>query len=782
MGTPSSGPVRTVSRAIRVRGCVQGVGYRPFVWQRATALGLDGHVANDAQGVTIIAQGDEDAVDRFAAMLRHDAPPLARVTDVEQSPGASLPVGSGFVIAPSMIGAARTGIAPDAATCPACLAEVRNPAERRHGYALTNCTHCGPRLSIITAVPYDRPNTTMADFPMCARCAAEYADPADRRFHAQPIACPDCGPRLTLVGPGVDGDQDPLMQAASLLREGRIIAVKGLGGYHLACLAMDDRAVATLRRRKARDAKPFAVMMPSLAAAQALCAVNEDAGALLAGPAAPIVLLPVRDGVDMPDGLAPGLDTLGVMLPYTPLHHLLMDHIGAPLVMTSANHSGEPQVIDDEEARVRLADLADAWLFHDRRIINRIDDSVVAVSTGGPMVLRRARGMAPAPISLPDDLHCARPVLAMGGDLKATFCLLRDGEAVVSQHFGDLSDATAHGDYQAMIDLYCRLYDFAPALVVVDTHDGYQSARLGRTLAAQWDVPVMAVGHHHAHMASCLVENGLAATVDAMAIVCDGLGMGDGGALWGGELLVGGYLAASRAGALPAVALPGGNAAMRQPWRNLVAHLGAALGPDWRDLAPGLTAHLPPSDHVAVVEQAIAHGINAPPCSSAGRWFDAVAAAVGIHADAISHEGQAAMRLEAMARRHMTHARSYPVGASSMGADGVRRIALAPFWRALASDVANGRAAGEIAADFHATFAAAMTGLVGAVLPDAGMLVALTGGVMQNVILRDALADALTALGCRPIVQRLAPAGDGGLSLGQAAIAAARINGGVIEC
>ncbi|WP_338466933.1 carbamoyltransferase HypF [Novosphingobium sp. ZN18A2] len=757
------------SLSIRVRGQVQGVGYRPFVWQLARRLGLRGEVSNDAEGVIVHAAGPDRALADFVRALADEAPPLAHVASVEPSPGAPV-ARTDFVIGESHGGNARTGITADAATCPACLAEIRDPAERRHGYAFTNCTHCGPRLTIVEAVPYDRANTSMKAFPMCRACAAEYRDPADRRFHAQPIACPECGPRLWLEGEG-NAAADPLMEAARLLKAGRIVAIKGLGGFHLACLARDGSAVAELRRRKARDAKPLALMVASVEQARAICDVSDEAAALMSSSAAPIVLLPRRDKA-LPDALAPGQDHLGVMLAYTPLHHLLMQAVGQPLVMTSGNRSDEPQAIANAEARERLADLADAWLMHDREIVNRVDDSVVALDARGPIVLRRARGIAPDPVMLPDGLASDVPVLAMGGELKATFCLLRGREAVLSQHIGDLEDAAALADYRRMLDLFARLYDFTPGLIAVDAHPDYLSTQLGRRMADELGVPVIAVAHHHAHMAACLAEHGVAPGREALAIVCDGLGLGADGTLWGGEVLRGGYVSAERIAAVPAVALPGGAQAMKQPWRNLVAHLLHAFGPDWRAKVAPLTAHLPEDSSVRVIEQAIAKRLNSPPCSSAGRLFDAVAAALGVHPLAIGYEGHAAMTLESLARPHMDRCEGYALDRPEPGDPS--RARLAGLWHAIAADLAARTAPGVIAARFHHAFADTMVALLMSGGPPAPATpVALSGGTFQNRLIREGVSARLEALGLVPLVHHTLPAGDGGLSLGQAAAAAA---------
>lgn len=736
-------------RSIRVRGTVQGVGFRPFVWRLARELGLTGEVSNDGQGVRIAAWGDEADLDELARRIRAEAPPLARVVGIEV---CDAPEGQGrdaFRIIESGHGATTTAVPPDAATCPACLAEIRDPAERRHGYAFTNCTHCGPRLTIARAIPWDRAQTSMADFPMCGECAAQYGDPADRRFHAQPIACARCGPRLWIEG----GDGEPVAAAAQLLRSGAIVAIKGLGGFHLACDAMNARAVAELRRRKARDAKPFAVMT---ARPQDLCEISAPARALLESAAAPIVLLPRR--ADVPDALAPDQDHLGVMLPATPLHHLLMDAFGGPLVMTSGNRSDEPQVIDNVTAREALAGIADAFVMHDRTIENRLDDSVLAMDeAGAPIPIRRARGYAPAPIALPFD--GLPPVLACGGELKATFALIRGGEAMVGPHIGDLEQAAALGDYRAMLDLYRRLFDFTPRIVAVDAHGGYLSTQMGERIAQETGAALVRVAHHHAHMAACMADNGMGEG-EYVGLLLDGLGLGPDGALWGGEVLRGGYRGVERVGGFAPVPLIGGAAAMKEPWRNLLAHLRAAFGADWRAAAGSLLHHLPEEPKLRLAESMIDSGTNCPPCSSAGRLFDAAAAALGIHPLRISHEGQAAMALEALAR---------PFDEAAW--DVAPALEWGGLWRALLGDLDAGVAPGRIAARFHATLARALAhhaALAGA----PGGHVVLSGGVMQNRVLLAALRREIRARGMVPVAHRHVPANDGGLSLGQGIIAA----------
>jgi hydrogenase maturation protein HypF len=581
-------------RGLRVRGVVQGVGFRPFVWHLARELGLRGEVSNDGEGVLIAAWGVPHALDALTRRLAEEAPPLAHVTSVEPLP---LPEGRAAPEAFRIVHSGTEGqgalIPPDAATCPACLAEVHDPAQRRRHHPFANCTHCGPRLTIAHGMPWDRAQTSMAAFPLCPDCAAEYADPADRRFHAQPIACPACGPRLWIEDArGHEIPGAPLAHAAKMLREGAVLAIKGLGGFHLACDAAHGAAVAALRAGKARDAKPFA-LMANLDQARAWCAVSPEAEALLAGPAAPIVLLPRRAGVVVPEALAPGQDHLGVMLPATPLHHLLLEAFGGPLVMTSGNRGGEPQVIDNDAARERLGGLAQGFVMHDRAIVNRLDDSVLALDEEGQvMPLRRARGYVPSAIPLPfADLP---PTLAMGGELKASFALIRGSEAIVGPHVGDLEQAAVLGDYRGMLALYRQIFAFTPEVIAVDAHAGYlypawrsNGGGMWRAAGARGPSPCP---HGRLHGRQWCAGG----DEPVLGLLLDGLGLGDDGALWGGEVLVGGYRHAQRVDGLAAVPLIGGSAAMREPWRNLLAQLVHAFGPDWRAHAGPVMAHLPP--------------------------------------------------------------------------------------------------------------------------------------------------------------------------------------------
>ncbi|MEI4473045.1 carbamoyltransferase HypF [Frigidibacter sp. MR17.24] len=736
---------------IRVRGQVQGVGFRPFVWQLARAHALSGHVLNDPEGVLIVA---DRAPEAFLRALGAEAPPLARIDAVEIAETDEPVPGGAFTIAASRGQGSETRVTPDAATCPACAAEIREPG-RRQGYAFTNCTHCGPRFTILRGLPYDRARTTMARFALCPACRAEYGDPGDRRFHAQPIACPDCGPRLWLERGGVPVPGDAIALAAAQLRAGGILAVKGLGGFHLACDATDPGAVALLRSRKRRPSKPLAVMAP-LALLRRIAALAPADEALLADPAAPVVLVPAG-AQPLPAAIAPGMTCLGVMLPYTPLHHLLCDAVGRPLVMTSGNLSGEPQVIDDDEARERLAAVVDGILMHDRAIARRLDDSVERARP--PMVLRRARGRVPATLPLPPGFADAPPVLAYGAEMKAAICLTKTGQALLSHHLGELDEPRSWAEFLKAETDYAQLFDHRPGLLACDLHPGYRATAHAEAQAAARGLPLVRVQHHHAHLAACLGENlwPLDAALGGgpvAGIILDGTGFGADGTVWGGELLLGDYRAVTREGFLVPAPLPGGAAAAREPWRNAVMRLDAA---GRGDLAERLFAGKP----LAALRQAARAGINAPPSSSAGRLYDAVAAMLGLCPDRQGYEGEAAMRLEALAG-----AAAAPPCAFGAGLDP------APMIRALARDIDAGRPRAEIAAAFQSGLAAAFAAAARALVESGrARAVALSGGCFQNAGLLGATLAALDGLPV--LVHSRTPANDGGLALGQALVAAA---------
>ncbi|WP_346891795.1 carbamoyltransferase HypF [uncultured Roseibium sp.] len=759
-------------RRIRIRGLVQGVGFRPHVWRLAKDHGIAGSVRNDGEGVEIDAWAEADRLDRFLAALRSEAPPLARIDSVSFTDLSSPYPGTAFEIVKSIGGTISTGIVPDAATCPACLADIRDPDNRRYGYAFTNCTHCGPRLSIVRAIPYDRDNTSMDAFPMCEACGSEYEDPGDRRFHAQPNACPVCGPRLWFEDKtGVVDCADPLTEAARRIGQGQIAAIKGLGGFHLACDARNATAVAELRRRKRRPIKPLALMAADLTEIRTYCRVTEDEEAQLMSAAAPIVLLEVQ-GEPLDPSLAPGQDRLGFMLPYTPLHHDLFAAADGPLVFTSGNLSDEPQAIGNYDARTRLADIADLWLMHDREIVNRLDDSVVRVDAPGPQILRRARGFAPAPLVLPDPFRDAPPVLAMGGELKSTFCLFKDGQAILSQHLGDLEEAATHMEYRRTLELYRQMFRHDPKVIAVDCHPDYLSTQWGEALAHETGARIVPVQHHHAHLAACLADNGIPPGDDlSLGLILDGLGLGSDGTIWGGEILLGGYRGFERKGHFLPVALPGGAKAIKEPWRNLVAHLTTAFGPEYLSVVTnGQLADALRAKQLPVLDKMIASGLNAPQSSSAGRLFDAVAASLGICFDRQEFEGHAGTVLECLARPHLGSETPYPI-AVEPGEQ--TSLSWQPLWRNLLADLASGTDIGRIAARFHLALIHGLTEAVASIGATCGVeRIVLSGGVLQNRILHEGLTDQLKCKGLDVLSHRHVPANDGGLALGQAVIGA----------
>jgi hydrogenase maturation protein HypF len=784
--------VSSSGEQIRVRGLVQGVGFRPTVWRLACELGLGGDVRNDGTGVLIRLWGEAATRDDFCERLRSESPPLARIQSIERTALTASPEAAGFRILASAAGAVQTGIVPDAATCAACTAEIADPDNRRFRYPFTNCTHCGPRLSIVRGIPYDRATTSMAVFPMCRDCAREYEDPADRRFHAQPNACPVCGPRAWVedrqghrLDPAAARARDAVELASRLLRDGRILAIKGIGGFHLACDACDEASVAELRARKRRYRKPFALMARDLDVIRAYCRVDDREAALLQDAAAPVVLLQIGGDRRVARSVAPGQRTLGFMLPYSPLHRLLLDGWDRPLVMTSGNLSEEPQCIANAEAEDRLRLLADVFLLHDREIVNRVDDSVMRVIDGAPRLLRRARGYAPQPIALPRGLEDAPPVLALGGELKSTICLVQHGQAILSQHLGDLEDARTFAEYERTVELYSRLFGHSPECLVVDLHPGYRPTRFGRAWASRAGLSLAAVQHHHAHIAAVLADNGWPADAGpVLGIALDGLGYGDDGTLWGGELLLADYAGFERLAHLAAAAMPGGTRAILEPWRNTVAQLQAHLGldafaRDWADLE--LYRYLA-GKPTGIVASMMASGVNSPLSSSCGRLFDAVAAAIGLCRDRASYEGEAAIELEALVD---DRAASRPAGPTS--GDGYpfavrpglpQVLDPAPLWPALLADLraGAGAGAGEIAARFHRGLADAMAALAGDLAAARGVgTVAMSGGVLQNRTLAERMASQLRQRGLEVLQHCQVPANDGGLALGQACVGAMRI-------
>jgi hydrogenase maturation protein HypF len=762
---------RRERRVVRVEGVVQGVGFRPFVYALAGRLGLDGLVGNDAEGVFIEVEGPAPRLAQFLNRLALDAPALASVERVGWVPAPATGAAGFSIVASAASGTQRALIPADTATCADCLREVEDPTDRRFGYPFTNCTDCGPRFTIVRGVPYDRRLTTMAGFPLCVRCSAEYQDPADRRFHAQPTCCPACGPRLRLDGPGTDPAADPIQGAAALLREGRVLAVKGLGGYHLAVLAAHEAAAAELRRRKRRAEKPFALMVADLAQARELCHLDETGAGCLTSRQRPAVLLERRPGARVASAVAPGNRHLALMLPYTALHHLLLRALGEPIVLTSGNLAEEPIAHLDEDAVRRLTGIADAFLRHDRPIETRTDDSVVRPLSGRVMMLRRSRGYVPDPVALP--VEAARPILACGAELKNTFCLARGRHAVLSHHIGDLENHETLRSYTEGVTHLRALLDLDPAVIAYDPHPEYLSTKYALELAERDDrLTLVEVQHHHAHIASCLADNGVCGPVIGVAF--DGLGYGADGTLWGGEFLLADLRSARRAAHLEPVPMPGGHAAIRQPWRMAAVYLEAAFAgevPERMEVARRNAARW-----AQVLELGRA-GLNAPLTSSAGRLFDAVGALVAAR-DAISFEGQAAIELEQLADPDEQGAYPLPVREGAEPGDALRLIG-AGIVRAAALDVLAGVAPGLVAARFHNGLAEAVAEVCGRLRERTGVeSVALSGGVFQNATLLTGAVRRLEGAGFRVLTHRQVPANDGGISLGQAAVAAARTSGG----
>lgn len=765
-------------KAIRVRGVVQGVGFRPMIWRLARQYGLRGEVWNDGQGVMIHAIGTAADLDAFIGQIPLQLPPLAKLESLET---AALPAEldyPDFRITGSRLDGAQTLIAADAATCPDCLADIADPANRRYRYSFSNCTHCGPRLSIVKRIPYDRCNTSMAEFAMCPACQREYEDPFDRRFHAQANCCPVCGPALWLEDSHgrLAGNRDPVSHTAELIRQGCIVAIKGLGGFHLACNAADDGAVDRLRQRKRRYAKPFALMAKDLAQIRKYALVDTSEEQALRDKAAPIVLLRAR-GEALAAGIAPGDAKLGFMLPYTPLHSLLLAALDTPIVLTSGNISDEPQCTDNADAKRRLAGIADYWLVHDREIVNRLDDSVAREMDGRIRLLRRARGYSPEGLTLPAGFAAADGILAMGAELKNSFCLVKNGHAVVSQHIGDLESASVQHDYRQLIALYQQLYDFQPEQIAVDQHPGYLSSQYGQNLADAKPCELVKIHHHHAHLAACLAEHGVALqSKPVLAAIFDGLGMGEAGELWGGEFLLGDYRACRRLGHLQAIALPGGNQAMREPWRNSYAQLRHYF--NWQALQKEF-ADLPIVQFLAgkpltTLDAMIAKNLNSPPCSSCGRWFDAFAAALGLHAEHIDYEGQAAIALETLATPRFAAQTAYTDAWTVTNDNGLAVLGWRGLWLAVLNDLQSGIATAEVAARIHHSLIEACAALLLKFSAETGTdCVVLSGGVFQNRLLLEGVGQALRARGKTVLVPRRYPMNDGGLALGQAAIAAA---------
>ncbi|ACF12034.1 (NiFe) hydrogenase maturation protein HypF [Chlorobaculum parvum NCIB 8327] len=749
-----SGSSHCERRRIEVRGIVQGVGFRPFVWRLAHQLDLAGFVCNASSGVVIEVEGEPNALDRFEAALRDEAPPLSRIDSIDRQSIPSVCGEQGFVISESSGGdAMQTLISPDIAVCPACLADIADPAGRRYRYAFTNCTDCGPRYTIVERIPYDRPFTTMKGFALCPDCQREYDDPADRRFHAQPNACPVCGPKLELRdAAGVRLEVgDEITAAGELLAGGKILAIKGIGGFHLAVDASNEQAVQLLRTRKGREEKPFAVMVRDLDTARALCEIGPEEEVALASPQAPIVLLRKRSDLPLAPSISPGNDRLGVILPYSPLHWLLLREGPEVLVMTSANFSEEPLVADNAEALERLTGIADAFLMHDRPIARRCDDSVVMSMADAVRLIRRSRGYAPAPIRL---RQSGPPVLGTGGELKNALCLVKGGEAFLSQHIGDMKNYEAYRHFDDVAAHLQRIFQTEAELLVHDLHPAYMTTRW----ALEQGKPTLGVQHHHAHLASCLAEH--RCDGPAIGLTLDGTGYGPDGTVWGGEVLIGVAAGATRFASLEPMPLPGGDAATRQVWRTALGWLHrSCASPE------GLECLRQPQS--AQVLELLDKGVGTAESSSCGRLFDAVASICALRHEA-RYEGQAAIELMQAARGQIADT-AYSFGIERR--DSRWQMLVSPIIRDIAKAVQAGAKAGEIAQRFHRTLVVMLSEITRKAYLETGLkTVALSGGVFQNVLLVEALVHELEAAGFTVLLHQQVPTNDGGISLGQAVI------------
>jgi hydrogenase maturation protein HypF len=766
----SSSASRRIRKSVRVRGVVQGVGFRPFVYRLAAQNSLGGHIGNDTDGVIIEIEGAEPAVADFLVRLTSEAPPISRIDSVQVTDLA--PTGETIftIVHSQVLGQVSTGIPADAATCVDCLRELLDPRDRRYRYPFLNCTNCGPRFTITRRIPYDRPQTSMAAFPMCAACQAEYDDPLNRRFHAQPNACWDCGPHVWLESPNGEpvASADTIAQCIDELLAGRIMAIKGIGGFHLAVDATNESAVQRLRERKHRYGKPLAVMVRDVDAALSLCVISDEEAALLQTPACPIVLARARAGNCVAPSVAPGVPWLGVYLPYAPLQHLLFaDARVRALVMTSANLSEEPIAIDNAEARARLGNIADAFLMHNREILQRCDDSVAAIVDSAPQLIRRARGYVPLGIDLPME---SPPLLAVGGQLKSVFTLARGRFAYQSQHLGDLENLSGLDFFTESLAHLMRTFEIEPQAVVHDLHPGYLSTTWAKQWAADHNLPTIAVQHHHAHIGACMAEHAVAGPVIGLSL--DGTGYGTDGRIWGGEVLIADFNTFERFAHLDYVALPGGDAAVREPWRMAYAHL-LATGFAEDDAKALVRASARES---RLLSRMIERNINTPLTSSLGRLFDAVAAVV-LDRREVDYEAQAAIELEGIAVDEPDDITGYELTVT--GADWSKRepmrINASPLWRELVADLRDGVSKSRIGARFHAGIANAFLRAATAACAATGIgTVAMSGGALHNRRLTRLLRRELESEGFQVYAHRRISPGDGGLSYGQALVAAAR--------
>jgi len=746
-----------------IRGAVQGVGFRPFVYRLATELGLAGHVANTPAGVVVVAEGPRGRLEAFLESITADSPPLSIVDSIETDWHTATGLDGFHIRHSDAQGEHAAYILPDIATCPACLADMRDPGNRRYRYPFTNCTHCGPRFSIIHRLPYDRPNTSMRGFAMCPACRTEYENPLDRRFHAQPTACPECGPQLALwdaTGAVQSTRDEALLACAQAIRDGRVLAVKGLGGFHLMANARNEDAVQRLRDHKHREEKPFALMAPALEHIRALCAVSDLEARLLKSPECPIVLLDrldtPADGHALAEAVAPGAPRFGIMLPSTPLHHLLLEALGFPVIATSGNLSEEPICIDEHEALERLHGIADRFLVHNRPIVRHVDDSIAHVVMGREMLLRRARGYAPLPVQTGED---GPVVLAVGGHLKNTIAIAKRGQVFSSQHIGDLETPRAFDAFVEAAHALENLYEATPELVACDLHPDYLSTKHAQGL----NLPLTQVQHHYAHVLACMAEHGLDRPV--LGVAWDGTGYGTDGTVWGGEFLLATRDGFERRAWLRPFLLPGGDKAVKEPRRAAAGVLFALFGPEGldRDELPPIRAFAP--HERKTLAQMMQQGVNAPQTTSAGRLFDAAASLAGLFQQC-SFEGQAAMALEYAARHHAAPGPEYELPIRSH--ETTCELDWGPLMTAIADDAARGLSPGPIATGFHMALARAILTLCQRIgIRD----VVLTGGCFQNTLLSESAIRLLQQHGFQAHWHRRVPPNDGGIALGQAVYA-----------
>jgi hydrogenase maturation protein HypF len=759
---------RVARKTIDITGIVQGVGFRPYVYRLAIECGLTGLIANTPAGVSIEVQGEAEAVERFLERLPKEIPPIAKITGITPR-DAELRQETAFRIkASSTRAAAKALISPDVSVCEDCLRELMNPRDRRFRYPFINCTNCGPRFTIIHDIPYDRVRTSMAKFKMCTACQAEYDNPASRRFHAQPNACWDCGPQVALLG--ADGTRmdvaEPIREAARLLQQGSVVAIKGLGGFHLACDAQNEKAVAKLRERKRRVEKPFAIMVQRVEDAARFCVADELSKKMMSSFERPIVLLPRRAEVSFVPGLAPGNRYLGLFLPYTPLHHLLFQSGKfEALVMTSGNLSEEPIAIDNEEAIQRLNRIADSFLVHDREIVRRCDDSVVRVVAGQPQKVRRSRGFVPVPVELEKE---SQPVLAVGGELKNTVCVIRGSEAFLSQHVGDLENLESYRFFEETVQHLQRILETEPKVIAHDLHPDYFSTKWAQERTG---VELVGVQHHHAHVASCMAENHLDGKVIGIAL--DGTGYGTDGAIWGGEVLVADYAGFERAAHFEYLPLPGGAAAIHEPWRMAVSYLTKHFGKDVEKLGLPFLAEID-SRKLSVVLQMMEREINSPRTSSCGRLFDAVAALVGLRGT-VNFEAQAAIELE-MAARDSGSESAYPLDLNLQGT--TLQIGTKSLFEWLVRDVKKQTNVAEISRKFHNGVALVLVEAAEKIRERTELnRVCLSGGCFLNALLLETMIAEMKERSFEVFFHTEVPAGDGGISLGQVVIAGRRVGG-----